>query len=102
LARGDDREHIEPAMFTSHLLEQGSHLIGGGMIDTHRNTLPAGGRDQVGRLLDRFRPTSAKTGLQPAATARAVHRRACFPQHSSDTAAGATRGAGDDGDASDQ
>jgi hypothetical protein len=74
------------------------------VVDAHRNAFAAGGRDQLGGLLDRFRAAGVVmvrgVGLGAAAAAGAVDGGAGFAEHAGDAAAGAAGGSGDHRDPS--
>ena len=92
-------EDVEAALLGADALDQLPDLVGNEMIDPDGDAGAAGCRDQLRRLLDRFRPRifGLLLARRPSGD---VDRRAGGAQFHRDAAAGAARRAGDQGDLS--
>ena len=78
--------------------DQGSHLIGVGVVDADRDTCPAGFVDEASRLLDRLAPPHGGAFTGGSATGH-VHGGARRAELNGNAAARPAGAAGDDGNA---
>ena len=89
-------DDVDAAVLAVHSREQRFDLALHGVVHADRDRRAAGGADHLGGLVDRLR-TLVGRRVAFHASPRAVDDRAGFAQCASDAAAGAARGAGDDG-----
>ena len=104
-AAGEDvDQHVEPLALAADAREERRDVAFDEVVDTYGNAFAAGGRHQLGGLLNRFRAAGvvmvAGVRLGAAAAAGAVDDGAGFAEHACDAAAGAAGGAGDKRDVS--
>jgi hypothetical protein len=88
-------QHVEPAVVAVDPPDQVRDLLGLEMVGLHRDPRAAGGRDELGGLLDRLRAVVLRPLLARRA-AGAVDGRPRLPQRDGRPAAGAARRAGDE------
>jgi hypothetical protein len=90
-------EDVQAAALVSDAADQGSHLIGVGVVDAYRDACPAGVVDEASRLLDCLAPRHGGAFDGGGATGH-VDGGARRAELDGDAAAGPAGAAGDDGD----
>ena len=90
-------EHVQRALLGVDAIDERLDLVGHEVVDRDGDPPPAGGVDQLGRLLDRLRPVHLRA-LRPCGAPGAVHGGAGRAQLHGDPPPGGPGGAGDEGD----